>query len=177
MYMFNRRPICWPVGHIHVCLWNMQNEICPCLDLITKDFPWTTSSWWRICLCTIPVYASMLMAPVTHAAPPYRDRRVFCICRWLNVWKVPLVSGTENSTSVFPKKQVEIWTLLSTAHISTVFWLSEMSSGPENPVLSLHKIDSFLLEQKRFKLHFLMQQQTVLSESGFLKYSWAHVAI
>ncbi len=26
-------------------------------------------------------------------------------------------------------------------------------------------------------MHFLMQQQTVVNDSGFLKYSWAHVAI
>ncbi len=36
---------------------------------------------------------------------------------------------------------------------------------------------SFLLEKQIFKLHFLMQQQTVVNDSGFLKYSWAHVAI
>ncbi len=36
---------------------------------------------------------------------------------------------------------------------------------------------SFLLEKQIFKLYFLMQQQTVVNDSGFLKYSWAHVAI
>ncbi len=34
---------------------------------------------------------------------------------------------------------------------------------------------SFLLQI--FKLHFLMQQQTVVNDSGFLKYSWANMAI
>ncbi len=40
-------------------------------------------------------------------------------------------------------EQVEMWTHLTIAHMSTVFWLSEMSSGPENPVASLHRIDAY----------------------------------
>ncbi len=43
----------------------------------------------------------------------------------------------------FSWKQVEMWTHLSRAHIFTVFLttVSEMSSGPENPAASLHRID------------------------------------
>ncbi len=47
--------------------------------------------------------------------------------------------------SVFTKKQVEMWTHLNTAHISTVFFLlSEMSSLPENSLVSLPRIDVYV---------------------------------
>ncbi len=104
----------------------------------------------------------------------------FCIFHWWKVWMVPLVFGTENSTSIFPKKEVEMWTHLSTAHISTVFFFFDyLRWALVLRIRCYHciKCIAFSLSKRRFKLHFLMQQQTVLSDSSFLKYSWAHVAI
>ncbi len=144
----------------------MQNETWHCLDPITMDFPWKTSSWWQyaslyntnICL---HVNGALTHKPVTHTvcSAAYHDRRVLLHLSLMKFWRVLSVFGTENSTSICPKKQVEIWTHLSTAHISTVFLTtSEMSSGPENLVLSLHKIYAFSLSKRE---QTLMQQQTV----------------
>ncbi len=63
----------------------------------------------------------------------------------IKVWMVPLVLGPENAKLFCPGNKGNMWTHLTTAHIFTVcfffFWLSEMSSGPENPAASLHIID------------------------------------
>ncbi len=67
----------------------------------------------------------------------------------------------------FSRKQVEMWTHLSTAHFHCLF------DYQQHRFIEL--MYSFLLQI--FKLHFLMQQQTVVNDSGFLKYSWANVAI
>ena len=57
-------------------------------------------------------------------------------------------------TPVFSQKHAEMWTL-NCAKL----------------------INAFLFASYNFKLHFLMQQRTVLSDNYFPKYSWAHVAM
>ncbi len=53
----------------------------------------------------------------------------------------------------FPQKQAEMWTHLTTAHIFTVFWLSEMSSGPENLLACLCLR---LIKSSQVKLSFIV---------------------
>ncbi len=86
----------------------MQNESWHCLDLITMDFPWKTSSWRQyislynsnICLHVNGTFTHM---QVTHAvctdALIYHDMPL--LLSLMKVWMVPLVFGTENSTSFF----------------------------------------------------------------------------
>ncbi len=100
----------------------MLNESWHCLDLITMDFPWKTSSWWQytiylynpsICLHVNSTFAHM---PVPHAvcsaAPPYHDRRLLLLLSQMKVWMVPVVFGTGNSKSIFPGNKLKcglIW--------------------------------------------------------------------
>ncbi len=128
----------------------------------------------NICLHVNSTFAHM---PVTHAvcsaAPPYHDRRLLLLL--MKVWMVLLVFGTENSKSIFPGNKL---TDLTPAHIFTVFltiWDALAQRTRWHHCIEL--MYSFLLEWQIFKLHFLMQQQTVWSDSSFLKYSWAHVGI
>ncbi len=121
----------------------------------------------NICLHVNGTFAHM---PVTHdvcsAAPPYHDRRLLLLLSLMKVWMVPLVWDWELEIH-FSRKQVEMWTHLSTAHFHCLF------DYQQHRFIEL--MYSFLLQI--FKLHFLMQQQTVVNDSGFLKYSWANVAI
>jgi len=98
---------------------------------------------FSICLHVKGTFTHM---PVTHAvcsaAPPYNDRRLLLRLSLVKVWMLPLVFGTENSMSSFPSGL--IWAQHTFA---LSVWLSEMSSGPENP--QHHCIElmySFLLE-------------------------------
>ncbi len=96
----------------------------------------------------------------------------FCFCRWRKSgWFLWSLGPTRNP--FFPETSW-MWTHLTQHTFSLLFWLSEMSSCP-----SLHRTDVYLSPrvEQIFKLLFLMQQQTVVNDSGFLKYSWAHVAI
>ncbi len=105
----------------------MQNETWHCLDLITMDFPWKTSSWWQymsLYYTNICLNGTLTHMPVTHAvcsaAPPYHDR---CVLLHLS-----LIKSLEGPFGLWDWEldihfsQVEMWTHLSTAHISTVFF-------------------------------------------------------
>ncbi len=107
------------------------------------------------CLCTIPIYGTFAHMPVTMLLALLHHHSTtdacFCICCW---WK----SGWS------------LWSLgLRTGHP----FFPETSWNVNSSYHGTHFHGLF----KRFKLHFLMQQQTVVNGSGFLKYSWAHVAI
>lgn len=78
----------------------------------------------------------------------------------------------------FSQRQVEMWTPLSSAHIFIVFWQSGISSGLEKQQHHFTKLMySFLHEGQIFNWHFLMQQLSMFSDSGFLKLFWAHMAL
>ncbi len=83
--------------------------------------------------------------PVTHAicsaAPSYHYRCLLLLLLLMKVWMVPLIFGTENSKSIVPGNKLKCG-LIGVQHTFLLsFWLSEMSSGPENPAASLHRID------------------------------------
>ncbi len=93
-------------------------------------FPWKKSSWWQymslynpnICLHVSGTFTHM---QVTHAvwtdAPSNHNRRFLLHLLLIDVWMVHFVFGTDNLIN-FSQKLAEIWTHLTTAHISTVFW-------------------------------------------------------
>ncbi len=106
----------------------MQNETWNCPDLII----WTSHERRHldgsICLCTIPIYASMPMAPLhIFQSPmpfalmhPHTMKDVSHLLL-VKVWIVPFVFGTENWMSVFPKnklKRVLIWPHFSTVYLT-----------------------------------------------------------
>ncbi len=103
-----------------------------CLDLITMDFTWNTSSWWQY----MSLYNPQKMPPMLFSLmQPHLHLSLMKVCM------VPLVLGTEKSTSNNPEIS---WNVDSSEH-STHFHVYKMSSGPDNPAVLLHRI-SFLLE-------------------------------
>ncbi len=91
----------------------MQNESWHCLDQITMDFPWKISSWQQyislynsnICLHVNGTFTHMQVTlhAVCTDALIYHDRCLLLHLSLMNVWMVPLVFGTENSKSIFPR--------------------------------------------------------------------------
>ena len=90
------------------------------------------------------------------------QRLVFGSFLLVRVWMVFFIFGTYN-----PKSE----------HVSAVFSVHlRRLWGPQNSAAFQHKIkDAFLSAKYNFKLHFLMQWRTVLSDNDFPKYSWAYV--
>ncbi len=99
----------------------------------------------------------------------YHDRCLLLHLSLMKFWMVSLVSETENTRSIFPRNKLKLICVQHTFPLSS--WLSEIISGPENPVKSLHRIYVFLSPS------LIDIQVAFLDDSGFSKYSWAHVAI
>ncbi len=75
----------------------------------------------------------------------------FCICcRWKSGWSLSSL-GLRTRHPFFPETSWNVDSSDHSTHFHCLF--------------------------KRFKLHFLMQRQTVVNDSGFLKYSWTHVLL
>ncbi len=124
----------------------MQNESWHCLDLITMTSHERHHLDRSICLCTIPIYASMSLIPSHICQSP-----MLCALMHPHAMTFAFASvanesldgsfGTENSKSIFPGNKLKCGLIWVQHTFPLSFWLSEMSSGPKNPAASLHRID------------------------------------
>ncbi len=152
--------------------------------ITTMAFPWKTSSWWQYMSLYNPLYASVVIVPshTCQSLMPFAlmlsyTRQAFALASVADesldgpfgLWDGELTIRFVAETSL----NVD-WSYHSTHfHWFLTIW-DEL--WPREPG-SIELMCSFLLELQIFKLHFWMQQQTLVNDSGFLKYSWAHVAI
>ncbi len=131
-----------------------QSFTCTCLwnHVVVAHAEWELALSWSnnhglpmkdiilmaVCLCTIYQY----MPPCQWHLNTYASHPCCLLCSTPIPWQTCAFASVADEKSGW-----SLWSLgLSTAHFHYLFWLSEMSTGPENPVLSLHKMYSFLLE-------------------------------
>ncbi len=123
----------------------MQNKSWYCLDLITIDFRWKTSSWWQ----HISLYNSNIChhdnSTFTHMPVSYPCCLLCCTpIPWqmfafvwksmMKVWMPPLVFGTENSKGDRQEfKKLAVWCGLNDLELNTLKKVEMIVDFRRNP--------------------------------------------
>ncbi len=125
-----------------VCLWNHS---------VVAHAKWDLALFWSnihgfpmkhvILMAVYVSVQSQYMPPCQWYLRKYAMSRFLLHLSLVKVCMVPLVSRTENLMSVFPKNKLKHGLIWPQHTFPLSFWLSEISSGPENQTASLHKTD------------------------------------
>ncbi len=94
----------------------------------------------------------------------YHDRGLLLLLSLMKVWMVPLVFRTENSTNKL--KCGLIWVQHTFPLSSWLRWAVAQRTRRHH---CIELMNIFLLELQRSRLHFLIQQQTVLKGTPIIK--------